>query len=71
MAQLHAFTGQLPEDRTQLYTEAVQFLNNDWNKAGVFIDYIRERAGLLIRHKTEAYTFPHRTFQEFLRRVFQ
>ena len=30
MAQLHAFTGQLPEDRTQLYTEAVQFLNNDW-----------------------------------------
>ena len=131
MAQLHAFTGQLPEDRTQLYTEAVQlllerwanptgagagivehlaiptlkmsdlraglyavafkahsrhsgdgdtadiaegelrawlapFLNNDWNKAGVFIDYIRERAGLLIRHKTEAYTFPHRTFQEFL-----
>jgi formylglycine-generating enzyme required for sulfatase activity len=42
------------------------FLGNDWSKAGQFIDYIRERAGLLIRHKPNAYTFPHRTFQEFL-----
>ena len=137
MAQLHAFTGKLPDDRTQLYADAVQLLlerwqsrlgeeeglleklnipglelndlkpglyeiafrahqssssvgstadiseaslrqwiapyvadplhpEGDWNKAGIFIDYIRERAGLLIRHKTEAYTFPHRSFQEFL-----
>ncbi len=131
MAQLHAYAGQLPEDRTQLYSDAVQlllqrwesrlseergileylaipqlkmsdlesglnevayrahqagdaregtadisegqlrewlcrYLNNDWNKAGQFVDYIRERAGLLIRHKTDAYTFPHRSFQEFL-----
>jgi formylglycine-generating enzyme required for sulfatase activity len=42
------------------------FLGNNWEKAGEFIDYIRERAGLLIRHKPDAYTFPHRTFQEFL-----
>jgi formylglycine-generating enzyme required for sulfatase activity/energy-coupling factor transporter ATP-binding protein EcfA2 len=131
MAQLHAYTGQLPEDRTQLYSDAVQLLLQRWegrlekelglleylnvpglkmsdleeglykvafnaharsaslegtadikegdlvhwlkpylggslDKAEQFVKYIRERAGLLIRHKTEAYTFPHRSFQEFL-----
>ncbi len=130
MAQLHTFRGQLPDERTQLYADAVDLLlqrwesrmnaeegllekldipglkmnhleaglyevaynaharpsdsdtadieegelrqwlaphlAGDWNKAGVFVDYIRERAGLLVRHKTDAYTFPHRSFQEFL-----
>lgn len=42
------------------------YLSGDYNKAGEFVGYIRERAGLLIRHKTEAYTFPHSTFQWFL-----
>lgn len=42
------------------------YLSNDYNKAGEFVVYIRERAGLLIPHKTEAYTFPHPTFQGFL-----
>jgi formylglycine-generating enzyme required for sulfatase activity len=130
MAQLHTFRGQLPDERTQLYADAVDLLlqrwesrmnadeglieklripglrmnhleaglfevayrahakqsdsdtadieegelrqwlarhlAGEWDKAGVFVNYIRERAGLLVRHRTEAYTFPHRSFQEFL-----
>ncbi|MCP4550392.1 MAG: SUMF1/EgtB/PvdO family nonheme iron enzyme, partial [bacterium] len=42
------------------------YLGDDWNRAEAFIRYVRERSGLLIRHKTDAYTFPHRTFQEFM-----
>ena len=136
MTLLHTFRGQLPQDRTELYADAVDlllrrwegrvgeeegileqlaipdlkmsdleaglyavayrahsedglgdegdstatadvdegdlrkwlapYLGGSWDKAGEFVDYIRERAGLLIRHKTDAYTFPHRTFQEFM-----
>jgi len=43
-----------------------EYLGGDWNKAGIFVEYVRERAGLLIRHKPKTYTFPHRTFQEFM-----
>lgn len=42
------------------------YLGGSWDRAGDFVDYIRERAGLLVRHKPAAYTFAHRTFQEFL-----
>ncbi len=42
------------------------YFGNDWNRAEAFIQYVRERSGLLIRHKTDAYTFPLHTFQEFM-----
>ncbi|GJL62689.1 MAG: hypothetical protein NPIRA04_13430 [Nitrospirales bacterium] len=130
MVQLHTFQGKLPDDRTELYNDAVDllmerwqqrlgqetglvqhldiphlkmtdlrdglcdvafqahqltsseetpdiresdlrqclqtYLGGSWDKAGQFVQYIRERSGLLIPHKTDAYRFPHRTFQEFL-----
>ncbi len=46
-------------------------LNDDAAKAQAFCEYIERRAGLLIgrgfnRYGGRIYTFPHRTFQEFL-----
>ena len=42
------------------------FLGGSDRKAALFVQYMRERAGLLVRHKTAAYTFPHRSLQEYL-----
>jgi len=46
-------------------------LGGDLNKAGIFCEYVEKQAGLLIgRGQTAAgwrvFSFPHRTFQEFL-----
>ena len=57
-------TGEIKEG--DLRQHFAQLFNDDWNKAGKLVEYIRDRAGLLIRHKPAAYTFPHRTFQEFM-----
>jgi formylglycine-generating enzyme required for sulfatase activity len=67
-----AHTGQGREEGAADIAEEVllkqlkPYLGDDWNRAEAFVQYVRERAGLLIRHKTDAYTFPHRTFQEFM-----
>ena len=57
-------TADIPE--ASLREWLAPYLDGSWDRAGRFVEYVRERAGLLIRHKSEAYTFPHRTFQEFL-----
>ncbi|HOT92936.1 MAG TPA: SUMF1/EgtB/PvdO family nonheme iron enzyme [Anaerolineae bacterium] len=41
-------------------------LDNDWNRAGDLIAFIKERAGLLVERAPGIYTYPHRTFQEYL-----
>ncbi|MBI5564433.1 MAG: SUMF1/EgtB/PvdO family nonheme iron enzyme [Chloroflexi bacterium] len=45
-------------------------LLKSWDKAAIVVDYIEQRAGLLIgqgaRRGERQFTFPHRTFQEYL-----
>ena len=50
----------------KLLLQLKPYLGDSLDHAEAFIRFIREKTGLLIRHKPEAYTFPHRTFQEFL-----
>jgi hypothetical protein len=65
-SEADASEGSADLDEGDLRKWLAPYLGDDWNKAGEFVKYIRERAGLLIRHKTDAYTFPHRAFQEFM-----
>ena len=58
--------GTADVDEADLRKWLAPYLGGSWDRAGRFADYIRERAGLLVRHKPAAYTFPHRTFQEYL-----
>lgn len=40
--------------------------NHDWNWASNIVSAIQERAGLIVEHAQGKFSFPHRTFQEFL-----
>jgi len=60
-------------DITQHAVEMIarRFLNDDAAKGQAFCEYVEKRAGLLIgrgfdRYGGRIYTFPHRTFQEYL-----
>ncbi|MCG6869905.1 MAG: SUMF1/EgtB/PvdO family nonheme iron enzyme, partial [Gammaproteobacteria bacterium] len=61
-------TADIGEDR--LVRAFRPLLNDSRDKAAVVVDYIEKRAGLLIGQGERAgerqFTFPHRTFQEFL-----
>ena len=61
-------TADIGEDR--LVRAFLPLLKGDRNKAVIVVDYIEKRAGLLIgqgeKDGEPRFTFPHRTFQEFL-----
>jgi len=40
--------------------------NHDWNWGSNIVSAIQERAGLIVEHAQGKFSFPHRTFQEFL-----
>ena len=58
----------IPEHR--LVNSIAALLNDSADKAALVVDYIEKRAGLLLgqgmKDEQRQFTFPHRTFQEFL-----
>ena len=57
-------TADIPQDR--LVNGLVALANNPDVKPAQVIEYVRDRAGLLAARGVGVYTFPHRTFQEYL-----
>jgi formylglycine-generating enzyme required for sulfatase activity len=49
-----------------LLQQLKRHFDNDYGKAQLALGFVQKRAGLLLAHTDETYSFPHRTFQEYL-----
>ena len=60
--------GQRPANipRVELLEQLAQFFDEDLGIAQRAADFIQQRAGLLVAQSGGMYSFPHRTFQEYL-----
>ena len=53
-------------DESELITGIIKVSNNPEVKPLRLIEFLRDRAGILISRGVSVYTFPHRTFQEYM-----
>ncbi len=59
-------TGCADIDIGDLRETLAKELDGDWNKADEALGYMERRAGLIQANENKTFSFPHRTFQEYL-----